>query len=392
MDDLLIVGCVSDNPTVADMVQYMNQQEDYSDLISLKTFLNTEFCPRFIVDESDWKNIGRKLEGKKVLIVSTSVQIITRNDLAMRNFLVARAARDNGAEKVILLEPDLFYSAQDRGPRPEHGVTDFKRDLADYKKFDGQPFSARLYADLLKVSGVDEVVTVHNHSHSVKHIFMDRFSGYFHNLQPSDVYASYMKDSDIVDENNLVLCAPDKGAESFVYEVKEELGNPEIPVLLLSKERMDEREVEIEVATDSPASLDDVEGREVVVIDDMVRTGHTVTEACKLIKTASPRRVVLFVTHFYSSREGRINLNDPSIDEIVTTNTIPQILNRDSQGRLRHKMVVLMLERWISHYILEMMGYPIAGLTKPLYREDMSSKNPRWKGRMGPLFSTTYIQ
>ena len=93
------------------------------------------------------------------------------------------------------------------------------------------------------------------------------------------------------------------------------------------------------------------------------------------------------MTHFYSSREGRINLNDPSIDEIVTTNTIPQILNRDMQGRLRSKMVVLLLERWISNYLIELAGGPSGALSGPLYREDMSSKNPRWKGKMGPLFS-----
>ena len=78
-------------------------------------------------------------------------------------------------------------------------------------------------------------------------------------------------------------------------------------------------------------------------------------------------------------------LNDPAIDEIVTTSTIPQILNRDMQGRLRHKMVVLRIARWVSnfiwHHILEQPSLP-----EPLYVEDMSSKNPRWKGNYGPLF------
>ncbi|TFG59991.1 MAG: ribose-phosphate pyrophosphokinase, partial [Spirochaetales bacterium] len=60
MDNLIIVGSVSDNPFVDDMVQHLRQHEDYSDLISLKSFLNTEFCPRFIVDENDWDLIGRK--------------------------------------------------------------------------------------------------------------------------------------------------------------------------------------------------------------------------------------------------------------------------------------------------------------------------------------------
>ena len=387
MDKLLIVGAVADNPFVEDVVQYLNQQEDYSDLISLKSFLNTEFCPRFIVDEADWSNIGNKLEGRHILIVSNSIGSVTRNDLAMRNFLIARAAKDNGAAKVTLLEPDLFYSAQDRGPRKEHGLVGFERDLADYKKFDGQPFSARLYADLLQRAGVDEVITVHNHSCSVKSLFMDRFSGYYHNLQPADVFASYLKESDVADFSRLILCAPDEGAVPFANEVEKELKDDAVPLLCIEKERNDERDVMVKQAKCSEVSLNEIEGKDIVIVDDMVRTGKTVMESCKMLRKYGPRRIVFFVTHFYSSREGRINLNDSSLDEIVTTNAIPEILNRDMQGRLRHKMVVLMIQKWICKFIIEMLGEDSSVLSEPLYREDMSSKHPRWRGEMGPLFS-----
>lgn len=371
---------------MADIAQHMHQDEHYSDLISLKTFLNTEFCPRFLVDEDSWENIGRKLEGKTILIISTTLGILTRDEIAMRNFLIARAARDNGASKVVLLEPDLFYSAQDRGPRPEQGNACRDRDQEDYKKFDGQPFSARLYADLLSKSGVDEVITVHNHSCSVKSIYMDRFSGRFHDLYPTDVYADYIRESDIVRPDNLVICAPDKGAETFAKEVRLELGRSDVGLITMDKQRINEWEVEVSPAPDSETALSEVEGKDVVVIDDMVRTGKTIVECCKLLKTANPNRVVFFVTHFNSSRETRVNLSDPSINEIVTTSTIPQILNRDVQGRLRQKMVVLRISRWISNHILQILDGGTPPLRKPYYNEDMSSKNPRWKGHMGPLF------
>jgi len=386
MQDVLIIGNVADNPFVVDVAHYFKQEEDYSDLISLKDFTNTEFCPRFIVDEDDWKTIGRKLQDKTVIIVSTSIGVNTRNDLAMRNFLIARGAKDNGAGAVILIEPDLYYSAQDRGPRVEHGLTEYKRDRADYKKFDGQPFSSRLYADLLKDSGVDRVVTVHNHSYSVNNSFMDRFSGNFHNLKPADVYADYIQTSDVVDSDNLVLCAPDKGATSFAKEVQCEMGSPETPFLNMLKTRKDEQVVDIKVAKDSPIQLKDLKGKDIVVIDDMVRTGSTTIECCRLIRTGKPRRVVFFVTHFFSSRDCRAKLNDPAIDEIVTTNTIPQILNRDIQGRLRSKMVVLKIEPWVAHHVGAVLKGGPDAIAKPLYAVDMSSKNPRWTGKMGPLF------
>lgn len=385
MRNVIIIGTVADNSFVEDIAHHMTQHIDYSDLVSLKTFLNSEFCPRFILDEDNWSNVGRKLEGKQLLLVSTSQSDITRNDLAFRNCLIARAAKDNGAEKVTLLEPDLYFSAQDRGPRPEHGLTAFERPPEDFKKFDGQPFSARLYADILKTSGVDEVITVHNHSSSVKNIFMDRFSGNFHNLQPSEVYAEYLSASDIVNKQNLVLCAPDKGALSFVKEVHGELKDPDIPLLIIDKERNGERSVSMQVSPHSDIGLPDLAGRDVVVIDDMVRTGSTIVQACSLIKSGLPRKIIFLVTHFYSSQETRIKLNHPVIDEIVVSNTIPQILNRDMQGRLRRKMVVLRISRWMAKYLGQTIGTKTLVVPPPYYIEDMSSKNPRWKGSLGPL-------
>ncbi|MGC9311915.1 MAG: phosphoribosyltransferase family protein [Sediminispirochaetaceae bacterium] len=391
MENVIVIGAVADNPVVEDVAHHLRQHEDYSDLISLKSFLNTEFCPRFIIDEENWDNIGYKLKDKTILLISTNQGWNTRDELAMRNFLIARAAKDNGAARVVLLEPNLFYSAQDRGPRREQGCPDRERSIEDYKKFDGQPFSARLYADLLRSSGVDEVITVHNHSVSVERIFSERLSNCFHDLQPADLFASYIQNSDVVDLDSLVLCAPDKGALDFVRRVKDEMRNEDIPLIFMNKERSDERKVEIKISPDSDISIDQIKGKHVAIIDDMVRTGNTIMENCHLLKEAGAERLVFFVTHFYSSRECRVNLNDKVLDEIVTTTTIPDILNRDIQGRLRHKMVVLQISRWMCNYVLDILGHPDEKLSPPLYSEDMSSKNPRWKGNMGPLFSSVKV-
>jgi ribose-phosphate pyrophosphokinase len=387
MKKVAIIGSVADNPFVEDIAQHMTQRIDYSDMVSLKTFLNGEFCPRFILDEDNWDNIGRKLEGRQILLVSTSQNDISRNDLAFRNCLIARAAKDNGAEKVTLLEPDLFFSAQDRGPSPDQGDTGYQRDSKDFKKFDGQPFSARLYADLLKASGVDEVITVHNHSSSVKTLFSACFPGAFHNLQPADVYAEYFAGSDIVDERKLVLCAPDRGALPFVKEVQAELKDPSVPILVIDKQRDGERTVSMQISPHSDIGLADLGGRDVVVIDDMVRTGGTIVKACSLVKTGKPNKIVFLVTHFYTSQEGREKLNNPVIDEIVASNTIPQILNRDMQGRLRKKFVVLQISRWIARHLGQTIGTKTLIVKPPYYIEDMSSKNPRWKGPRGSSFN-----
>ncbi len=379
---VLITGTESDDPFAIDIGVFCGQLTDIADVISLKTFANTEFCPRFISDEKDLTDIGNKLRGTNVVIVSTASNTLTRNELALRNMLVARAAKDNGCEKVVLVEPDLFFSAQDRGPRPEHGECQFPRDVTDYKKFDGQPFTSKFYAQALRLAGVDAVITVHNHSTSVKRLFHDEMQGEFLNLNPAEVFADYIKNSDVTPSlhsgTGVLVCAPDAGAREFADQVYNCLNSTSAGLLYFAKRRKDERNVSSMISPESPCPVEAIAGRDVIVFDDMVRTGNTIKECCRLLKDAGAGRVVFFVSHFYSSPEVRETLAGHEIDEIVTTNTIPSILNRDMQGRLRRKLTVLKLEKWISQYVMSYLGYLPEEHAGSSYTVDMSSKNPRW--------------
>ena len=388
----IVVGVQSDDPFTSDIAHYMRQEVDVSDILAYKEFANTEFCPRFLSDESDFDHIGHGLDGKTVIIVSACSGNLTRNARAMRTFLVARAAKDNGAERVVLIEPDLFYSAQDRGPRPEYGRVAFQRSVSDYKKFDGQPWSAMLYAQLLKTAGVDEIMTVHNHSVAVQELFTNTFNGYFHNLSPARLYASYLANHSQLgqpdDDQGIIVCAPDKGATPFAQCVmkayEEEISRDLLSrhkkpdFLIMSKERLGEREVVMKPAPDSPTNFDALKGREVVVCDDMVRTGGTIMACCKQLKAAGAARVLFVVTHFYSSQEVKDNLGSDVVDEIITTDTLPNILNRDMQGRLRKKMLVLKLEKWIVNELRCQVLHQDLPAYDPPYSVDISHKNPYW--------------
>ncbi len=379
--DVIIVGNTSDDPFAIDVAFAMNQLEDIADIISLKNFANTEFCPRFISDENDLSAIGSRLTGKTIIIISTSNRVFSRQTLAMRNFFIARAAKENGAREVILVEPDLYFSAQDRGPHPEPSDYPNSRDIHDLKKFDGQPFTSRLYAEMLKLSGVDRVVTVHNHSAAVQSIFTKTFEGCFHHLLPTELYVDYLQNSNIVRlgerGEDLILCAPDAGARDYIRELHAALGLPDVRCLLLDKERSGERDVRVRVSDENECRIEDVEGRDVVLFDDMVRTGSTMIETCRFLKTVKPNRIVFGVTHFYASDEGRQKMADMTLDEILTLNTLPTILNRDEQGRLRRKIVVLKIERWLAKKVNEILGLPFDE-DDNLYHIDMSSKNPRF--------------
>ena len=381
VSDVVVVGNTSDDPFAIDVAFAMGQTDDIADLIGMKTFANSEFCPRFISDEAELTNIGNQLAGKTVVIVSTSNRVVSRQNLAMRNLLIARAAKENGAADVILVEPDLYYSAQDRGPRHELSATREPRNQRDLKKFDGQPFTVKLYAQLLKLAGVDQVVTVHNHSYAVQSVFGEIFEGRYHHLLPHEIYRDYLTNSNIVncgpEGEGLALCAPDQGAREFVREMFEKLQLPKARCILLDKQRSGEREVEITLSADSDTTFDDIAGHDVVLFDDMVRTGSTVVKTCQFLKGMNPGRLVFAVTHFYASEEGRQKMADSAIDEILTLNTLPTVLNRDEQGRLRKKMVVLKIEKWLARSLCEIIGLPVnAGDGQ--YQIDMSSKNRRF--------------
>jgi len=250
------------------------------------------------------------------------------------------------------------------------------------KKFDGQAFTSLLYAQQLKLAGVDTVITVHNHSEKVQNLFREVFGGDFHNLIPTDIYSHYIRTSDFVqtgkDGDNLVLVAPDKGATPFMNQVWDALGLPNCKRVVMDKVRSGEREVKMTLSSLSEVDMEYLRGRDVIVLDDMVRTGSTIVQCCEHLKTGHPRRVCFGVTHFYTSSEAREKLNSPFIDEIMTTSSLPDIMNRDQQGRLRRKLVVLKLSKWISRYIMKLLNTDDGRYAKDFYSIDMSSKNPRW--------------
>jgi len=175
----------------------------------------------------------------------------------------------------------------------------------------------------------------------------------------------------------LALCAPDKGARDFVKEMYNRLNLPKAKFILLDKERSGEREVEIKLHDESETTFEEIDGHDIVLFDDMVRTGSTVVKSCEFLKQIHPGKTVFAVTHFYASEEGREKMANPAIDEILTLNTLPTVLNRDVQGRLRRKMVVLKIERWLARNLAKCLGVPHTR-EDSLYQIDMSSTNPRF--------------
>ena len=395
MNNHLIVSNVSDASFAIGVAHACTQLVDISDMVSLKSFVNSEFCPRFMQDDVSEDTLGYGLEGKSVYIVSTHSPHQSRNELAMRNFLIASAAKENGAKFVALVEPDLFYSAQDRGPRTlDHPqVTNFE----SREKFVGQPFTAELYAQLLKSSGVDAVMTVHNHKPDVMQAIYERIYGKpdknrippFINLDISPIIANYILRSGLVRLWNygehVGFVAPDDGAVDFVRRVQEFSGLHNSVLVTFRKTRIGQREVSLDL--DDEVEL--LKNRDVFILDDMVRTGGTLAANISALAESErcrPANLFFYCTHTYISPEARENLNSPFLNQFITTNTIPNVLNRDDQGRLRKKFMVLKIERWIGHAIRHCLEqkdppgkiYDSASVPEAdgFYEIDISTKNP----------------
>ena len=396
MNDSIIVSNVGDASFAIGVAYGKQQALDVQDVIALKSFSNSEFCPRFLLDEPTAENMGHGLQGKSVYIISTTSPHYSRNELAMRNCLIASAAKENGADFVALIEPDLFYSAQDRGPRTlDHPqITNFE----SRKKFIGQPWSARLYAELLRQAGVDLVLTVHNHKPQImekiyQEIYQERTQQNqpsFINLDISHIVANYILRSRLARTEDggahVGFVAPDSGAVEFASRVREFTGLTHSVLVNVDKVRHGQRNVELNISDD----VELLKNRDVFILDDMVRTGGTIAAGINLLvenEKSRPSNIFFYCTHTYISAEGRENLSSPYLNQFITTNTIPNILNRDDQGRLRKKTVVLKIEKWIANAIIQCLEYhnnpslfygkASVSVAGNWYEVDISSKNPQ---------------
>ena len=264
----------------------------------------------------------------------------------------------------------------------------------DRKKFDGQPFSARMYAEMLRTAGVDQVVTVHNHKPEVlRRIYREVYADAgeqppFLNLDIACLVANIILRTVSMERNgaNLGFVAPDQGAADFVSRVREFTGLREAVTVVLEKTRLGQRNVELS-ASEEVKRLKD---REVFILDDMVRTGGTIAGAMELLAgnpETRPANICFYCTHTYISPEGRENLNSAHLSEFITTNTLPNVLNRDDQGRLRRKMVVMKIEAWIADSLIhcleegqlpeERYGRQAVPIADRFYKLEYSSKNVR---------------
>ena len=179
----------------------------------------------------------------------------------------------------------------------------------------GEPISARAVARCIKA---DRIFTINIHAKSV----LDHFSGTTQNLDAAKLLGDHIAGLGL---QNPVLIAPDKGAEGLVQRVSSGL---DYEYDHLQKTRLSGDTVTIK------AKNLDVTDRHVVLVDDMIATGGTMTESIKMLRAQGAVDVYLFCIHPVLARNAAIKLFNAGVKDIIATDTLEKAESRLSVAPL----------------------------------------------------------
>lgn len=235
------------------------------------------------------------------------------NDNLMELLLIIDALKRASARRITAVIPYYGYSRQDRKVQPR------------------VPISSKLVADLITAAGANRVLTVDLHAGQIQ--------GFF-NLPVDHLYASpvlldYVRKKDFKD---LVIVSPDAGgverARSFARKLQCSLA-------IIDKRR--------EMANVSRVMnvIGDVKDRDVIILDDMIDTAGTTTQAASALREHGARRVFAASTHAVLSGPAIDRINESVIEEVIVTNTIPL----DSKKERCSKLVVLSIAPLLAEAI-----------------------------------------
>jgi ribose-phosphate pyrophosphokinase len=216
------------------------------------------FIKRF-PDGEMYLRVGGRMEGDDVVIVQS-----TRTDSDLLELLLLEdAVRESGARKILVVVPYFGYGRQDR------------------LFFPGEPVSARMMCRHIE-QDADAVITVDLHSaQTLTHFTKPAFEA---SGIPAIARLLRERPTD-------VLVSPDKGGIERVRRMAALLDKP---WFALDKKRIDSEHVELSVPPELPVP---VEGKHVVLVDDVITTGGTIVEAAKLLKSRNVGAISAACTH-----------------------------------------------------------------------------------------------
>lgn len=210
-------------------------------------------------------------------------------DNLMELLLMIDAAKRASARTINAVVPYFGWARQDRKSKPRVSI------------------AAKLVADMLSVAGINRLITMDLHA--------DQEQGFFNvpvdHLYASSVLLPYIQSLNL---ENLIIATPDVGGTKRASTYSKYLN---CPMVLCNKTRKKANEVaHMEI-------IGDVEGADVILVDDMVDTAGTITKAADLMKQNGARSVRAIASHCVMSGPASERLEASSIEEMVFTDSIP---------------------------------------------------------------------
>ena len=237
-------------------------------------------------------SLWESVRGEDVYIIQSTCN--PTNDNLMELLIMVDAMKRASASRINAVIPYYGYARQDRKAK--------SRD----------PITAKLTADLLSVAGVDRVITMDLHAAQIQ--------GYFDipvdHLMGMPILAKYFKElikNGTIDKE-IVVVSPDLGSVSRVRSLS---GILECPVAIVDKRRPKPNVSEI------MNIIGDIEGKTAILVDDMIDTAGTITNAANAIKQLGAREVYACATHPVLSGPAIQRIQDSEIKQMVLLNTSP---------------------------------------------------------------------
>ena len=231
------------------------------------------------------------------------------NDNLMELLLLMDALRRASAKRITAVIPYFGYARQDRKVAPR------------------VPISAKLVADLITTAGASRVMTVDLHAGQIQGFFNIPVD----NLFAMPVLIPYLRKR--VEGKRVTVVSPDAGG---VERARAFAGRLNASLAIIDKRRRRASEVaEMQL-------VGEVKNAVAVLIDDMIDTGGTVTEAAKVVAHAGASEVIACATHAVLSDPACERLNHSNLQELITTNTVP--LRPKTVAELRNLKVLSVAE------------------------------------------------
>lgn len=232
--------------------------------------------------------INKNVRGKDIFVIQSTCP--PTNTTLMELLLMVDAFRRASAKRITAVVPYYGYARQDRRPRSER-----------------VPISARVVADLLGTVGVDRVLTVDLHC--------DQIQGFFSvpvdNLYGTYCFVDHMKQMYF---DNPMVVSPDTGGIVRSRWVAKQLG---CGLGIIDKRREQANQ------SDVMNIIGDVEGKECILVDDLIDTAGTLCKAANALVENGAKRVYAYCTHPVLSGKAFKNIEESKLDKLVITDTIP---------------------------------------------------------------------